>query len=313
MTDADRSYTDDLTDELSQIAALLNAAQITGADRAARGVPLTALMHAYRIGFQLAWREFMAVAHDNEQFTRRAVLAATERMWLAQDAFIVAMSSAHRERRTSQILDDAAERAVLTEHLLEGRVTSQTSLWEIAADLRLPTRGPYLAVAAKAPAIGKQALPGIEGKLRALDQYSAWRLLPDQQIGIVHAPSASAHTTVLELLGRIATGRVGVSAPFAELADTAKALRYARVALDGPGVGVTQFDDSLLGIAAVSSPDVSLGVANTVLRQLYALPSDDRESLFETFAPGSTSAETSTRQHSSCSSTETPSATACVE
>lgn len=90
MTDADRSYTDDLTDELSQIAALLNAAQITGADRAARGVPLTALMHAYRIGFQLAWREFMAVAHDNEQFTRRAVLAATERMWLAQDAFIVA-------------------------------------------------------------------------------------------------------------------------------------------------------------------------------------------------------------------------------
>lgn len=258
-------------------------ARITGTDRAALGVPLTALMHAYRIGFQMVWREFMDVAEDHEHFSRRAVLAATERMWLAQDAFIVAMASAHREQTTSQILDDAAERAALTEHLLEGRVTSQTSLWEIAAHLRLPARGPYLAVAATAPAVGKQALPGVEGKLRAMDQYSAWRLLPDQQIGIVHAPSAVARHAVLELLGRTAVGRVGVSAPFAELADTAKALRYARVSLNGPGTGVTQFDDSVLGIAAVSTPEVSADLASTVLHELYSLPPDDREPLIETF------------------------------
>ncbi|WP_312870260.1 PucR family transcriptional regulator [Gordonia asplenii] len=258
-------------------------ARITGTDRASRGVPLTALMHAYRIGFQMVWREFMAVAQDNEHFSRRAVLAATERMWLGQDAFIVAMASAHREQTTSKILDDAAERAALTEHLLEGRVTSQTSLWEIAAHLRIPTRGPYLAIAATAPTVGKQPLPGVDAKMRALDLYSAWRLLPDQQIGIVHAPSAASRASVLELLSRIAVGRVGVSAPFAELADTAKALRYARVAVNGPGSGVTQFDDSVLGIAAVSTPEVSLDVANTVLSKLYALPDDDREPLFDTF------------------------------
>ncbi|EGD54064.1 PucR family transcriptional regulator [Gordonia neofelifaecis] len=267
------------------------SARHTGSSRAALGVPLPALMHAYRIAFQMVWREFRSVAESDTSFSRHAVLAATERIWNGYDRFATEVANAHREHTTEQILDDAAERAALTEHLLEGRISSEASLWEVASMLRLaapgvrpvPTRGPYLAVAAAATTVGRQPLPGVESKLRGLDLYSAWRLLPDQQIGLIHTPSAQARTAAMSLLTRLATGRVGVSAPFAELGDTAKSLKYARVSLNGPGTGVTQFDDSVLSIAAVSTPEVSVDLATSVLGRLYALTPEDRDPLVETF------------------------------
>ena len=260
-----------------------SSAMVTGAARADAGVPLPAVMHAYRIGFQMVWVEFMDIAQEHPELSRHALLEATARMWQAQDAFVVAMASAHRERTTAIILDDASERAALTQHLLEGRVTSEQSLWEIAEHLRLPHRGPYLAVAAATPAIGRSPLPSITDKLRGIDLYSAWRLLPDQQIGIVHAPSAAARERVLGLLERTASGRVGVSPPFAELADTARSLRYARVAMSGRGTGVSVFDDSALGVAAVAAPEVSVDLAGDILGRLYDLPREDRDPLFATF------------------------------
>ena len=258
-------------------------ARHTGATRAALGVPLPALMHAYRIAFQMVWREFRTIAESDRSLSRRAVLAATERIWNGYDTFAGEVAEAHRETTQDRLLDDAAERAALTEHLLEGRITSKTNLWETASLLGLPTSGSYLAVAAAADAVGKQPLHGVENKLRVLDMRSVWRLLPDQQIGLIHTPGTAAAGAAIDLIGRLAIGRVGVSAPFTELAHIGRALKYARVSLAGPGVGVTQFDDSVLGIAAVTAPEVSTGLAQSVLHRLYELPADDRTPLIETF------------------------------
>ncbi|ALG86741.1 PucR family transcriptional regulator [Gordonia phthalatica] len=258
-------------------------ARHTGATRAALGVPLPALMHAYRIAFQMVWREFRAIAESDSSLSRRAVLAATERIWSGYDIFASEVAEAHREATNEQILDDAAERAALTEHLLEGRITTKTNLWETAALLRMPTTGPYIAVAAATDVVGKQPLHGVENKLRVLDLRSVWRLLPDQQIGLIHLPNPTSVDAALNLIGRLATGRVGVSASFTELSHIGRALKYARVSLAGPGVGVTQFDDSVLGIAAVATPEVSTGLAQSVLHRLYDLPADDRGPLIETF------------------------------
>ncbi len=258
-------------------------ARSTGASRAALGVPLPALMHAYRVGFQTLWQEFRSIAESDQTFSRRAVFAATERIWSGYDRFANEVADAHRDATNEQIRDDAAERAALTEHLLEGRFTSKTNLWETAALLQIPTRGPYLAVAAATEVIGRQPLHGVENKLRGLDLRSAWRLLPDQQIGLIHAPTPTAADAALQLLGRVTSGRVGVSAPFTELTHIGRALKYARISLAGPGRGVTQFDDSVLGIAAVATPEVSTGLAQSVLHKLYELAPPDRELLIDTF------------------------------
>ncbi|MDT5044369.1 MAG: hypothetical protein QOG75_222 [Mycobacterium sp.] len=46
-----------------------------------------------------------------------------------------------------------------------------------------------MVVAAEVSSAGSEALPGIVSKLRSLDVYSAWLLLPDLRVGIVHIHS----------------------------------------------------------------------------------------------------------------------------
>ncbi|WP_308297570.1 PucR family transcriptional regulator [Tsukamurella paurometabola] len=255
----------------------------TGRTRAEIGVPLAAIMHAYRIGVHRVWQEVHAIAEARPELSRQALLLATQHMWEAQDQFVDAMAGAHRDRTTEQALDDAAERAALAEHLLQGRIPSDQSLWEIATLLRIPTTGPYLAVAAATTEVGRSPLPGIADRLRAIDAYSAWRLLPDQQIGIVHAPTPAVRAAVIDLLRRVAVARVGVSAPFGDLRDTPQGLTFARRELVGPGTGVSVFDGSVLGTAAIAAPETTVDLARGVLHGLYKLPAEDRDPLFATF------------------------------
>ena len=258
----------------------------TGSKRAAAGVPLPAVMDAYRIASHHLWDAVVQIVTTQPDVSRDVLIQATTRIWHIQDAYTDAMTSAYRQQTTQQVLEDEAERAALTEALVDGRTLTEYTVWEVAQLLRLPISGPYVVVAASCPTVGKQALPGITAMLRSVDIFSAWRLLPDIQIGIAHVPTESKRDMVVELLERHATTRVGVSPPFNDLADTAQALRYARVALNtrnGQTGGVTVFEDSLLAVAAVSAPEVTNKVAALILCQFDGLPSAEKDVLFETF------------------------------
>jgi hypothetical protein len=258
----------------------------TGSKRAAAGVPLPAVMDAYRIASHHLWDAVVQIAITQPGIGRDVLISATERIWRIQDAYTDAMTSAYRQQTTQQVLEDEAERAALTEALLDGRNLNDYALWEVAQLLRLPISGPYMVIAATCPTVGKQALPGITAKLRAADIFSAWRLLPDIQVGIAHVSTESKRETVVELLEKQTTTRVGVSPPFNDLADTAQALRYARVALNtrsSRSGGVAVFQDSLLAVAAVSAPQVTSKVAAIIFGQFDDMPSDEKGVLFETF------------------------------
>jgi hypothetical protein len=263
-----------------------SAADLTGAQRAASGVPLPAVMAAFRVAMHRLWDAMVELVGGQTSFTRDVLLSATSLLWEAQDVYTDAMTRAHQAQATQQALDDASERSALTEALLEARVTDDRSLWEIAQLLRLPQKGPYLVVAAACPIVGTQALPGVAAMLRSLDVFSSWRLLPDVEIGIAHIPSDTEYQALLDLLERLASARVGVSPRFENLADTAEALRYARVAVNAHGRGdemVTVFQDSALAVAAVSSPEVTHKLADLILGRFNDLPADERNLLFNTF------------------------------
>jgi DNA-binding PucR family transcriptional regulator len=141
-------------------------------------------------------------------------------------------------------------------------------------------------VAAQVPSSGGEPLPEIESKLRSLDIFSAWRLLPDLQVGIVHVASDHKLDTVVALLSRMTTARVGVSAPFTDLRGTPRALHVARVMLRGrtdSTSSVAVFDGSILATAAVSAPEAMIETVSAALDGFGDLPDVDREVLFETF------------------------------
>jgi hypothetical protein len=266
----------------------VSPAEHTGTARAVAGVPLPAVMTAYRIGFRFMWEETLATARA-AAIPTDSILDATARVFFAQDTFTQAMASSYRHQLTLQILEQEEERSALVEALLSGRITDSQSLWEAADLLRLPTSGPYVVVAAELRAIGKLGLPKIENKLSVRDIRSAWRLLPDLQVGIVHlrdSPVQAALAALVEVLRQVATARVGISPPFQGLTETSDALRFARLAVTGKPLTeslVAVFDDTPLAIAAVSAPEAMGKIRSSVLGPLDALPAEERTVLLNTF------------------------------
>jgi PucR C-terminal helix-turn-helix domain/GAF domain/GGDEF-like domain len=192
----------------------------------------------------------------------------------------------YRDEQKRQMFEDTSRRALLIDSLLEGRVVDECSLWEVAGCLRLPKVGPFVVVAAEVGTRGSEPLPVIESKLRSLDVYSAWRLLPDWQVGIVHVASLQQLDRVVALVSRIAVDRVGVSARFNDLRETPQAVHFAKMALRGRSQHaspVAVFDGTILATAAVAVPDVMVKSAGAALACFGDLPDEDREILFETF------------------------------
>ena len=196
-----------------------------------------------------------------------------------------AVAAGYRDEQRRQMFDDASRRPLLIDSLLEGRVVDDCSLSEIAGYLRLPTDGPFVVIAAEVTPGDSEPLPLIEPKLRSLDVYSAWRLLPDWQVGIVHLASEQQLDRVVALVSRTAVGRVGVSAQFNDLREAPQALHFAKVTLRGrPDAStVAVFDGTILATAALAAPEVMVKSAGITLACFDDLPDEEREILFETF------------------------------
>src|SRR5271156_6350903 len=197
-----------------------------------------------------------------------------------------AVVAGYRDEQKQQLLAEGSHRLSLVDALLEGRAFDEWRLREVAGQLRLPINGPFVVVAARVPTMGDEPLPEIESKLRSLDIFSAWRLLPDVQVGIVHVTSDRKLDRVVALMSRMTTVRVGVSAAFGDLRDTPRALHVARVMLRGPtdpASSVAVFDGSILATAAVSAPEAMIKTVGAALDCFDDLPDEEREMLFDTF------------------------------
>jgi sugar diacid utilization regulator len=197
-----------------------------------------------------------------------------------------ALVAGYRDEQKRQLLAEGSQRLSLVDALLEGRAFDEWSLRDAAGHLRLPINGPFVVAAAHVPTVGDEPLREIESKLRSLDIFSAWRLLPDVQVGIVHINSDQKLDVVVALMSRTTTARVGVSAAFGDLRDTPQALHVARMMSRGPTdstSSVAVFDGSILATAAVSAPQAMVQTVGAALDGFGDLPDEDREMLFETF------------------------------
>jgi len=202
------------------------------------------------------------------------------------ELFATALVAGYRDQQKRQLLAEGSQRLSLVDTLLEGRAFDEWGLREVAGYLRLPINGPFVVVAAQTPTVGDEPLPEIASKLRSLDIYSAWRRLPDVQVGVVHVKSDQKLDIVVALMSRTTTARVGVSAVFKDLRDTPRALHLARMMLRGPTdstSSVAVFDGSILTTAAVSAPGAMVKTVGAVLDCFGDLPDQERELLFETF------------------------------
>jgi hypothetical protein len=263
----------------------ISPAQQNGRRRADADVPLPALMDAYRVGTRFIWEAFVAEAESSGSPDSATLVRASSQVWLLQTDFIEAMSAGYRDAMTMRVLSREHERSALVGALLEGRITETRTLWETAEILRITRHGPYVVVAAELPGLGRQAIPEAENRLQAEGISSAWRLLPDLQVGIVVLARPRHLSRLVAVLTGRSAHRVGISPPYEALQRTGQALRFARIAMTAAAPGraaVTLFDQAPLAVAAASTPEVMQHVTSAVLGALAGLPGAERSVLLDT-------------------------------
>ena len=273
---------------LTQLAgdgpASVEPARATGRLRAQQGLPLPAILHAYRVGGRFVWDTLLAHA-DTSDTARDALLRTAADVWAIIDDYSEALIEAYRDTVAEQARRDVQVRAAALGSLLDGNVREESRLWESAAMLQLPQHGTFVVVAAETRKAGEEALPRAEEVLRRQNVASAWRLETGHQVGVLTIRPPLTVSKLCERLAGLATNRVGVSEPYASLDRTAAALRQAQVACVAATPDsreVVRYGQHPIAVLLASVPELGSNVARAVLGPVLALPPSDRDLLLDT-------------------------------
>ncbi|MER6118900.1 helix-turn-helix domain-containing protein [Streptomyces sp. NPDC001743] len=280
-----------------------------GEVRAEQGLPLDAVLHAFRMGGAMVWQELVDdTARRHPEDIRLLVHVAAD-VWNFVDEHCGVVADAYRQTERRLAWRRENRQRLMTAALLDG--TAQIAeLPEAAAMLGLPEHGRYavlvVATARRAPhgtaqppmtlPAGTDALwhPGPDGEFAILPlargEGPAEPLTPPTgpADGSDAPPAAVDGDTELAALAAglsVPPGaRVGISSVVDGLAAVGDARRLAETALRAcpAGGGVVLLDEQLPAALVVSSPGLGSALAARVLGPLDRLDPADRDVIIET-------------------------------
>jgi hypothetical protein len=271
-----------------------------GAYRAEQGIPLDAVLHAFRIGGAMVWQGLLdETARRHPEDVRLLVHVAAD-VWNFVDEHCAVVTDAYRETERRMEWRRENRLRLTTAALLDGTARI-TDLPDASSLLGVPQDGRFVVIAAAAPhphPAGPQVTlpPGVP---------VVWHSTPEAELGIVHladpdrrpavgapegeepaAPSAGALDPAALAAGvEAAPGvRVGIGSVVVGLAAIGEGRRLAATALRAcPRTGgVVLLDDHLPAAVVVSSPDLGRALAERVLGPLYGIDPADRDLLVDT-------------------------------
>jgi hypothetical protein len=260
-------------------------ARAVGRLRAAQGIPLEAVLRAYRLGGQITWEALVALSRQGDRHDDGLLLEVAGSLWRTNDRGCSAAAEGYRaeERRRSGL--DGVERQRLLDGLLDGRGGDPAFARTAAELLSVPLAGRLAVVVAPVPDEGDEQ-PDPAAALLKRGIRSAWGTRSQASVGVVGL-GARRLPELLTWLGAVATGPVGVSSVVEGAAAVAGAYRLAETAArtlpDGVARVVT-IDDRLPEALLSNSPEIMSRLVAQTLGRLLELPGDEREVLLETLS-----------------------------
>ncbi|MEV0033534.1 helix-turn-helix domain-containing protein [Nocardia sp. NPDC050793] len=289
LTDAELGLVvrDNLVSVLGQLSGnsgrRLQPATVVGRVKAELGVPLAAVLHAYRLAGRLLWERALGASTG----TNLDVLPQLgSEMWRIIDDYSGAAAEAYGDYLTERVRRDDSERRALLRRLLDGDADDPTQR-DIARALHLPPLGSFLVVHAEADAEAPAPLLGIEDRFRAEFIESIWITEAGARIGLLNLATARVQDRVLDRLRDHATGRIGVSRTFTTAGHASLALREAELAgrCAPPGAAtVTVYGNTPIPLVLAHAPSASHQLADDVLGPVLELPAEERDTLLDTLA-----------------------------
>lgn len=279
----------------------MDAPRATGRLKAEHGVPLAAVLHAFRIGGRFIWDRLLTMALDKDSATW--LLRRASDIWMIIDEYSSATAEGYHIAMEEQARRDASARSLMLTTLLDGTAGNSSSAWEIMRVLRLDRTGTYLVVCAEA-GDGADPEAAVGSQLWAVGVRSEWIHRAGGLLGLFALPNEHTAAAVEERLGGIALSRVGISRPFTSLMEAPNARRQAQLAMQCLPLGTSGthvYGSSPIALLAAASPDVATEVAQTVLGPLLTLPAAERAVLLDTldswFAVGGSTPQAAEHLH----------------
>lgn len=248
-----------------------------GAERAARGLPLDALVHAFRLGGALVWQALVdeVTRHHPRDAHLLVHLAADVRGFV--DEHCACVADAYRRAEHELTWRRENRRRLMAAALLDG-ATRIADLPEAATALGLPEQGRYAVVLV---AGGRPTAP------RATGTRTVWHPGPDAERGIVALGAYDVRELAARWRESTAPGdgvRIGISSAVEGLAGVGVARRLAETALRicPAGGGTVLLDDELPAALVAGAPALGALLVDKVLGPLRALPPADGAVLLDT-------------------------------
>ncbi|MDJ0395602.1 helix-turn-helix domain-containing protein [Rhodococcus sp. G-MC3] len=279
--------TSNLAEMIADLAGVrpirLDAAREAGRLKAEQGVPLAALLHAFRLGGRLVWE---ALVERAERDATHALLEMAAQVWALVDVSSDAAAEAYRIGVDARAAHDTDARRRLVRALFADHDSNPGAVADALRTFRIPDRGSFVVVSADTRC-GDMATPGVD---------SVWDGAVDGVFGLLFAQSASSLSVALD---GIAAERdnIGVSAMFSAASGTPAAVeqaRMARVCASVDDAALTRYENVPVPVLIARSPGASTIAAQQILGPILDLPEEERGSLLGTLdawfrAKGSTS------------------------
>ncbi|MET7275537.1 MULTISPECIES: helix-turn-helix domain-containing protein [Streptomyces] len=250
-----------------------------GTTRAEQGLPLDALLHAFRLGGSLVWQRLVEETSRTAPEDVRLLVHVAADVWNFVDEHCTLVADAYRQTEWQLSRRRENRARMLAAGLLDG--TSRIAdLPEAAQALELPEQGRYVVVA-------------VSGVNPARSAVARAAVVPDGTRVHWHTGAEVDYGIVLlgagdDELPVPADGvpglRVGVGSPVEGLAAVGEARGLADTALgicpeDG---GTVRLADHLPAALVVAGPELGRALADRVLGPLLRLEPADRDVLLDT-------------------------------
>ncbi|MEU9574955.1 helix-turn-helix domain-containing protein [Streptomyces massasporeus] len=251
-----------------------------GAARAEQGLPLDALLHAFRLGGSLVWQRLVEETTRSEPEDIRLLVHVATDVWNFVDEHCTLVADAYRQTERQLAWRRENRVRLLAAALLDG--TSRIAdLPETAERLSLPEHGRYVVVAI-AGGPPHDLPPGGSAYLHSGGEVDHGIVLVDDE-GDGEAdrdPLAALDLTADALAGR----RIGVGSTVTGLAAVGDARRLADLALSicPPEGGMVRLSEHLPEALVVSCPELGASLTERVLGPLLRLEPADRDVLLDT-------------------------------
>lgn len=297
---ADRSYGDAglLTAEelhaacLSNLTAIITAlggaepvrlqpARAVGRLKAERGVPIAALLHAFRLGGRLIWEQLTTRSPEPGDAELRDLATA---LWELIDTYSDTAVESYRETEILLAHADAQAQSRLIRTLFDDNSGNPARVLTALRTLGLPEHGTYAVVSIETDDPGA-ALPGnLVTAVKDAGARSVWDSQIDTHAGLLCAGSPASIDRAVTKLADLVEGRIGVSTNFTSPQAIPGALAEARLAARSVRAGArtaVRFGDQPVGHLLVMLPEASRLAATQILGPVLGLPEPERDDLID--------------------------------